>query len=130
MINLVGLKILVVDDSLIMITNLTQMITEMGHIVIGTARSGDEAVIKFINLKPDIITMDITMGIMNGIEALERIMKINPNMITIMITSHGQEKMVMDAVNVGAKGYLLKPIQYKGLKKVINDVYAKYGKQD
>lgn len=119
---------MVVDDSLIMITNLTQMITEMGHKVIGTARSGNEAVIKFINLKPDIITMDITMGIMNGIEALEKIMSINPNVITIMITSHGQEKMVIDAVNVGAKGYLLKPIQYENLEKVINDVYAKYGK--
>lgn len=121
------LNIMVVDDSLIMISNLTQMITDMGHNVIGTAKSGNEAVTKFINLNPDIITMDITMADISGIEALEKIMNINPNVIIIMITSHGQEKMVINSINLGAKGYLLKPIKYENLKKVITDVYKKYG---
>jgi len=122
------LKIMVVDDSLIMISNLTHTLTEMGHEVVGTARSGSEAVFKFKKLNPDIITMDITMGNLNGIDAVEKIMKADPNMIIIMITSHGQEKLVIDAVSVGAKGYLLKPIKYENLNKVITDVYKKYGK--
>nr|WP_312290909.1 response regulator [Clostridium chromiireducens] len=122
------LKIMVVDDSLIMISNLTHTLTEMGHEVVGTARSGSEAVSKSKKLNPDIITMDITMGDINGIEAVEKIMKTDPDKIIIMITSHGQEKMVIDAVSVGAKGYLLKPIKYDNLNKVITDVYKKYGK--
>lgn len=124
---LLGLKIMIVDDSLIMVSNLTLMITEMGHDVVGTARSGNEAVTKFKKLNPDIVTMDITMGDISGIEAVEKIMNINPDAIIIMITSHGQEKMVLDAINAGAKGYLLKPIKNENLKKVITDVYKKYG---
>lgn len=124
---LLGLKIMIVDDSLIMVSNLTLMITEMGHEVVGTARSGNEAVTKFKKLTPDIVTMDITMGDINGIEAVEKIMNINPDAIIIMITSHGQEKMVLDAINAGAKSYLLKPIKNENLKKVITDVYKKYG---
>lgn len=119
---------MIVDDSLIMVSNLTLMITEMGHEVVGTARSGSEAVTKFKKLHPDIVTMDITMGDISGIEAVEKIMDINPDAIIIMITSHGQEKMVLDAINAGAKGYLLKPIKNENLKKVITDVYKKYGK--
>ena len=125
---LLELKIMIVDDSLIMVSNLTLMITEMGHEVVGTARSGSEAVTKFKKLNPDIVTMDITMGDISGIEAVEKIMSINPDAIIIMITSHGQEKMVLDAINAGAKGYLLKPIKNENLKKVITDVYNKYGK--
>lgn len=125
---LLGLKIMIVDDSLIMVSNLTLMITEMGHEVVGTARSGNEAVTKFKKLIPDIVTMDITMGDISGIEAVEKIIGINPDAIIIMITSHGQEKMVLDAINAGAKGYLLKPIKIENLKKVITDVYKKYGK--
>lgn len=125
---LLELKIMIVDDSLIMVSNLTLMITEMGHEVVGTARSGSEAVTKFKKLNPDIVTMDITMGDISGIEAVEKIMNINPDAIIIMITSHGQEKMVLDAINAGAKGYLLKPIKNENLKKVITDVYKKYGK--
>lgn len=125
---MLGLKIMVVDDSLIMISNLTEMITRMGHTVIGTAKSGNEAVINFINLNPDIITMDIAMAGINGIEAVEKIMNIDSNAIIIMITSHGQEKMVIDSIVLGAKGYLLKPIKYNDLEKVINDVYGRYGK--
>lgn len=124
---LLGLKIMIVDDSLIMVSNLTLMITEMGHEVVGTARSGNEAVTKFKKLTPDIVTMDITMGDISGIEAVEKIIGINPDAIIIMITSHGQEKMVLDAINAGAKGYLLKPIKIENLKKVITDVYKKYG---
>lgn len=120
---LLGLKIMIVDDSLIMVSNLTLMITEMRHEVVGTARSGNEAVTKFKKLTPDIVTM----GDISGIEAVEKIMNINPDAIIIMITSHGQEKMVLDAINAGAKGYLLKPIKNENLKKVITDVYKKYG---
>lgn len=119
---------MVVDDSLIMVSNLSEMITRMGHTVVGTAKSGNEAVTKFQKLIPDIITMDITMAGISGIEAVEKIMKIDPNVIIIMITSHGQETMVVDSIVVGAKGYLLKPVKYNDLEKVINDVYAKYGK--
>lgn len=103
------------------------MLTDIGHNVISTARTGEEAVEQFMQYKPDIITMDITMPDINGIETTKKIIEKRPNALIVMITSHGQEAMVLDSIEAGAKGYLLKPVKAEKLKEIIEDVYRKYG---
>lgn len=122
-----SLNILVVDDSLITIKKLTQMLEGIGHNVIAHARTGQEALEQYKLTKPDLVTMDITMPGMNGIEVTKIIIEEDPNALIIMVTSHGQEQMVVDSIEVGAKGYILKPIKSDQLQEAIEKVYKKYG---
>lgn len=117
---------MVVDDSMIMIIQLTKMLTSMGHVVVASARSGEEAVNKYMLYKPDIITMDITMPDINGIDTSKLILDVNPKALIIMVTSQGQEQMVIDSITLGAKGYVLKPIHPERLSDTLQQVYEKY----
>lgn len=121
------LDIMVVDDSMIMIIQLTKMLKEMGHDVVASARTGTEAVEKYIMYKPDVITMDITMPGMNGIETAKNILEVSPDALIIMVTSQGQEQLVVDSIAIGARGYVLKPIHPEKLSETIEQVYAHYG---
>ncbi len=117
------LNIMVVDDSTIIRKTLQIKLESMGHTVIASAKSGKEAVALYQEHLPDLVTMDITMPIMNGIEALKLIKKDFKDAKVIMVTSHGEEKLVMDAITSGARGYLLKPITEEKLSEVIGKVY-------
>ena len=75
---------------------------------------------------PDIVAMDITMPDLDGIEATRRIMAVSPDARIVIVTSHGQEQMVMDAIEAGAKGYILKPVKPEKLKETLETVAAKY----
>jgi two-component system chemotaxis response regulator CheY len=70
--------------------------------------------------------MDITMPDLDGIEATRRIMAVSPDARIVIVTSHGQEQMVMDAIEAGAKGYILKPVKPEKLKETLETVAAKY----
>lgn len=120
------LNVMVVDDSMIMIIQLTKMLNEMGHSVIASARTGGEAVDKYHLYKPDIVTMDITMPDMNGIEGAKLIFDQYPDALIIMVTSQGQEQLVIDSITLGAKGYVLKPIHPVKLAETIEQVYTRY----
>ncbi len=122
-----SLNILVVDDSQLTVKKIAQMLTVLGHNMVAFAKSGEEAIKQFAKHKPDMVTMDITMPDMNGIEASIRILQDNPNALIIIVTSHGQEAMVLDAIEAGAKGYLLKPLRVDKLKASIEEIYEKYG---
>lgn len=113
------LKVMVVDDSILTIKKLEKMLTELGHQVIHTCKTGMEAVNDYPKYMPDMLTMDITMPDMNGIEATKKIIALNPDALIIMVTSHGQEQKVMDAIEAGAMGYLLKPIRKEKLETTI-----------
>lgn len=117
------LKVLVVDDSLIMRRNLAKMVEALGHKVIGEAKDGNEAIDLYRKLKPDLVTMDITMPEMDGITAVQEIKKIDKHPKIIMVTSHGQEEMVINAIRSGASGYLLKPIHVMKLRDSIRKVF-------
>jgi two-component system, chemotaxis family, chemotaxis protein CheY len=117
------LKVLVVDDSLIMRRNVTKMVEALGHKVIGEAKDGLEATVLFDRLKPDLVTMDITMPEMDGITAVKELKKIDKNAKIIMVTSHGQEEMVINAIRSGAGGYLLKPVNLMKLRDSIRKVF-------
>lgn len=117
-------KILVVDDSIVMRRNLQTILTEGGHEVVGQAINGKQAVIFYSDLKPDLVTMDITMPIMSGVDAVSHIINKDPKAKVIMISALNQKQMVFEALNNGAKHYIIKPIDAGVLLTVINEVLA------
>lgn len=117
------LKVLVVDDSVLIRNNIKAYVEGLGHYVVGEAENGTQAVILCAQLNPDIITMDITMPDMDGITAIAKIRDFNTHVNIIVATSHGQKEVIMKALQSGAKGYILKPINEKNLNEVISNIY-------
>ncbi|WP_299443000.1 response regulator [uncultured Rhodospira sp.] len=113
------LRVLVVDDSIFTVEKITSILTDLGHTVIGTAATGAGAVTSYRQLTPDLVTMDITMPDMDGVEATHLIVSEFPDAAIVMVTSHGQERLVFNALDAGAKGYVLKPIKRDKLAAVI-----------
>ena len=120
------LDILVVDDSIIIRKAIKKYVTSLGHNIAGEAKTGIEAVSLCKELQPDLITMDITMPDMNGISAVKNILDFNQDVKIIMVTSHGQEEIVVDSLKAGAKGYILKPVSEDKLAKLIGDVFPDF----
>jgi len=117
-------KILIVDDAKIMRMSIKNMLNDLGHKVIGEASSGYSAIEEYKRLKPEIVTMDITMpqenDIADGIEAVKQIMAFDKNAKIVMITSHGEQEKVIKAIQSGASNYLLKPLKMDRLKEVLD----------
>ncbi len=120
------LRIMVVDDSGLTVKKMVKMLEGLGHEVASVATTGQEAVDAYAAVAPDIVAMDITMPDLDGIEATRRIMAVSPDARIVIVTSHGQEQMVMDAIEAGAKGYILKPVKPEKLKETLETVAAKY----
>uniref|UniRef100_A0A7C3YBQ0 Response regulator n=1 Tax=Geoglobus ahangari TaxID=113653 RepID=A0A7C3YBQ0_9EURY len=104
-------RVLIVDDAAFMRKLLKNILFSGGFDIAGEAENGKQAVELYKKLRPDIVTMDIIMPEMNGIEALKEIKKIDPNAKVVMCTAVGQEQMVKTAIKFGAKGYIVKPFQ-------------------
>ena len=115
-------KILIVDDTMFMRTLLKNILFSGSHDIIGEAENGEDAVEKYKALKPDLVTMDVVMPKMNGIEALKAIMAADPNAKIVMCTAVGQEQMVKLAIKTGAKGYIVKPFQAPKVLEEVNNV--------
>jgi two-component system chemotaxis response regulator CheY len=120
------LKVLVVDDSLIIRKKITKLLEQLGHEVVYSAVNGKDAIENYQIYKPDLVTMDITMPDMDGIEASSRIVGLDENAIIIMVTSHGQEDMVIKSIKAGAVGYMLKPVTKDKLATAIGEVFEEY----
>lgn len=106
-----GNKILIVDDAAFMRMMIKDILEKNGYEVVGEAQDGAEAVEKFQELRPDLVTMDITMPEMDGITALKKIREIDPDAKVIMCSAMGQQAMVIDAIQAGAKDFIVKPFQ-------------------
>ena len=104
-------RVLIVDDAAFMRVSIRNIVSKNGYEVGGEAENGAVAVQKYAELHPDIVTMDITMPEMNGLEALIAIRKADPGAKVIMVSALGQESMVRDAVMAGAKGFVVKPFK-------------------
>ena len=104
-------KILVVDDAAFMRVTIKNMLLKNGYEVVGEAENGKVAVEKYIALKPDIVTMDITMPVMNGLSALKTIVELDSGANCIMVTAMGQQETVKEAILAGARGYVVKPFR-------------------
>jgi two-component system, chemotaxis family, chemotaxis protein CheY len=104
-------RILVVDDAAFMRMMIKDILTKNGYEVVGEASDGAQAVEKYQELKPDLVTLDITMPEVDGIEALKRIRAVDPSARVIMCSAMGQQAMVIDAIQAGAKDFVVKPFQ-------------------
>ncbi|MDQ1913319.1 response regulator [Paenibacillus sp. GD4] len=104
-------RILIVDDAAFMRMMIRDILTKNGYEVVGEANDGAQAIEKFKELRPDLITMDITMPEMDGINALKEIKKLDANAKVIMCSAMGQQAMVIDAIQAGAKDFIVKPFQ-------------------
>jgi len=116
-------RIMIVDDAAFMRVSIRNIVTKNGFEVVGEAENGAIAVQKYSELHPDIVTMDITMPEMDGLEALKTIRKMDPGATVIMVSALGQESMVRDAVMAGAKGFVVKPFK----EDTINAALSKLG---
>ncbi|MBQ8800480.1 MAG: response regulator [Lachnospiraceae bacterium] len=123
-----AITVLVVDDSKTSRKILTDVLTGMGLEVIGEAVNGEDGFIKYKELRPDIVTMDITMPVMNGLESLLLIKHEDENAKVVMITAAGQKNNLMQAVKAGAEEFLTKPLEEEEIRRVIGEITAKIQK--
>jgi len=114
--------VLVVDDTLFMRVAISNMLTEWGYEVVGKAANGKEAVAMYRELQPDLVTMDVTMPVMTGIAAVKEIIPEFPNAKIIMITALGQQKLIVEAIESGAKDFITKPFEPARLKAVVDQL--------
>ncbi len=103
-------KVLLVDDAAFMRMRCAKLLTENGYSV-DEAENGQEAVEKYQKVKPDLVLMDITMPIMDGLTAVAEIKKIDPDAKIVMCSALGQQNTVMSAIKAGAKDFIVKPYQ-------------------
>ncbi|AIF66385.1 MULTISPECIES: response regulator [Terribacillus] len=106
-----GNRILIVDDAAFMRMMIKDILTKNGFEVVGEAQDGQQAVEKYKELTPDLVTMDITMPEMDGIAAMKEIKSQYPDAKVIMCSAMGQQAMVIDAIQAGAKDFIVKPFQ-------------------
>ena len=119
-----GNKVLVVDDAAFMRMMIKDILRKGGYDVVGEAEDGSRAIEKFKELHPDLVTMDITMPDMDGISAVKEIRKIDPNALIIMCSAMGQQAMVIDAIQAGAKDFVVKPFQPDRVLEAVRKVLA------
>jgi two-component system chemotaxis response regulator CheY len=117
-----GIKLMLVDDSLFMRNMLRGILEEEGYEIVTEAADGVEAVAKFREFGPHVITMDIIMPHKNGIEALHEIMALDSSARVIMCSAVGQEALTTAAQSAGAKDFILKPFNPDRVKEVIKRV--------
>jgi len=113
-------SILVVDNSIFMRNFVGDMLHQLGHKVIAEATNGEEAVEQYQKYTPDLVTMDITMEKMSGIDALRAIKRINPEAKIIMCSSIATKSNTLEALKEGAVDFIVKPIELKQLIKSLN----------
>ena len=116
-------KILVADDAAIMRLMLRNILSGAGYNVVGEASDGREAVRRYQELMPDLVTMDITMPGMNGIEAVKSIKNIDPSAKIIMCSAMGQKSMVLEAIEAGAINFIVKPFDEPKVKEAVEKAF-------
>ena len=112
-------KVLIVDDAAFMRISIKNMLTKNGYEIVGEAENGAIGVQMYKELQPDIVTMDITMPEMSGLDALKEIIKNDPQAKIVMVSAMGQEAMVREAIVSGAKGFIVKPFKEEGILAAI-----------
>lgn len=115
-------NILIVDDSRTSRRVLRGILESGGHVIVGEAGNGEEGCILYKQLKPDIVTMDITMPKLDGLEALKIIMHGDPNAKVVMVTAAGQKNKMVEAIKEGASEFISKPFSDEDILKIIGDI--------
>jgi two-component system chemotaxis response regulator CheY len=104
-------RILVVDDAAFMRKMVTDALTKGGHEIVGEAGNGNEAIERYQELRPEAMTLDITMPEKDGLQALQEIVQLDPNARVVMCSALGQESKVLESIKLGAKDFVVKPFQ-------------------
>lgn len=117
-------RILITDDALFMRVTLKNILTQNGFEVVGEAENGAQSVKLFKELQPDLVTMDITMPEMDGISALKEIKALDPSAKVVMCSAMGQKGMVIEAIQAGAKDFIVKPFQPDRVVEAVNKLLA------
>ncbi len=115
-------KILIVDDSRTSRRMLKNILVENGHEVIGEAENGQIGYEKYIELEPDIVTLDITMPVLDGLGSLEKIMDFDDEAIVIMVTAAGQKEKMVEAIKLGATEFIQKPFEPDQILRVLENL--------
>ncbi|WP_369417965.1 response regulator [Cohnella mopanensis] len=113
-------KIMVVDDAAFLRAMLKDILVKAGHEVISEAANGEEAIERYRKLRPDLVTMDITMPIMEGVEAVKEIRKMDPTANIVMCSAIGQRNLIIEAIQSGAKDFIVKPFHASRVVEAIN----------
>lgn len=116
------LRVLLVDDSMYIRTVLGSIIVEAGFEVVGEAADGEEAIRKYMDLKPDIVLMDVIMEPMNGMAATGAILDKDPAALILMVTVLEAKEILVDLIKIGAKGYITKPFSKEEIAEKIREV--------
>ncbi len=117
-----GKNILVCDDAAFMRMMIKDILTKNGYNIAGEAENGQKAVEKYNETKPDLVLMDITMPEMDGIQALKKIKEMDPGASVIMCSAMGQQAMVIEAIQSGAKDFIVKPFQAERVLEAVKKV--------
>ena len=115
-------NILICDDAAYMRMMIKDILTKNGYTVVGEAENGAKAVEKYAELKPDLVLMDITMPEMDGIQALKKIKEADPSATVIMCSAMGQQAMVIESIQSGAKDFIVKPFQADRVLEAVRKV--------
>jgi two-component system chemotaxis response regulator CheY len=115
-------RILIVDDTELMRKTLATILEREDHEVVGNAKNGVEAVELFKETNPDLITMDITMPIMNGLEAIKEIIRLDHQAKIVVCSAMGQQKIIVQAIEEGAKDFIVKPFLEVNVIETVNNV--------
>ncbi len=115
-------NVLIVDDGAFMRVLIKGMLVKHHYTVVGEAEDGDVGVRLYKELRPDLVTMDITMPTMDGISALKEIIAFDPDANVIMVSAMGQEHNIKEAIKAGARSFLVKPFDESGLISVIESI--------
>ncbi|WP_078593730.1 response regulator [Evansella clarkii] len=116
-------RVLVTDDAAFMRMQLKNILTGLGHEVVGEAENGKVSVELYEELRPDLVTMDITMPEMNGVEAVKEIKKIDDKAKIIMCSAMGQQGMVVEAIQSGAKDFIVKPFTPERIAEAVGKLF-------
>ena len=114
--------VLICDDAIFMRTMVRDILTQAGFDVIGEAETGVQAVSKYEELRPDLVTMDIVMPYKSGIDATREIVKLDPKAVVVMCSALGQESLVMEAIEAGASDFSVKPFKPEDVLAVVRKV--------
>ena len=115
-------NILICDDAAFMRMMIKDILTKNGYNIVGEAENGAKAVEKYAELKPDLVLMDITMPEMDGIQALKKIKEADANATVIMCSAMGQQAMVIESIQSGAKDFIVKPFQADRVLEAVQKV--------
>lgn len=116
-------KLLVIDDSPFVCKAITKALEGTDYEVVGNALNGRMGIDYYMELKPDVITLDVTMPIMDGIETATKLHEINPNVKIIMLSAMGDETLVSQAKDIGVKYFLTKPFKPEMLKDKLSEIF-------